>query len=63
MRNIAIFANLALIGFAIFLYFDIDTIDTKDIKVIATFIIVPVISLIVIIESSLSQKKKEKVDS
>ena len=60
MKNIAIFANLALIGFAIFLYFDIDTIDTKDIKVIGTFIIVPILSLIVIIESSLKQKKKSE---
>ncbi len=60
MRNIAIFANLALIGFAIFLYFDIDTVNTKDIKVIATFILVPLISLFVIMESSISQKKKEK---
>lgn len=60
MKNIAIFANLALIGFAIFLYFDIDTIDTKDIKVIGTFIIVPIISLIVIIESSMKQKKKRE---
>jgi hypothetical protein len=60
MKNIAIFANLALIGFAIFLYFDIDTIDTKDIKVIGTFILVPIISLIVIIESSIMQKKKGK---
>ena len=48
MKNIAIFANLALIGFAIFLYFDIETIDTKDIKVIGTFIIVPIISVFVI---------------
>ena len=60
MKNIAIFANLALIGFAIFLYFDIETIDTKDIKVIGTFIIVPIISLIVIIESSMKQKKKRE---
>ena len=59
MKNIAIFANLALIAFAIFLYFDLDTVDTKDIKVIATFIIVPVLSLIVIIESSILQKKKD----
>ena len=59
MRNIAIFANLALIGFAIFLYFDIDTVDTKDIKVIATFILVPLISLFVIMESSIVQKKKK----
>ncbi|HEY9130024.1 MAG TPA: hypothetical protein VIN02_09310 [Sulfurovum sp.] len=59
MRNIAIFANLALIGFAIFLYFDIDTVDTKDIKVIATFILVPLISLFVIMESSIAQKKKK----
>ena len=59
MKNIAIFANLALIAFAIFLYFDIDTIDTKDIKVIATFIIVPLISLFVIIESATSQKKRD----
>ena len=59
MKNIAIFANLALIAFAIFLYFDIDTVDTKDIKVIATFIIVPILSLIVILESSYFQKKKD----
>ena len=59
MKKIAIFANLALIAFAIFLYFDIDTIDTKDIKVIATFIIVPLISLFVIIESATAQKKKD----
>ena len=58
MKNIAIFANLALMAFAIFLYFDIDTIDTKDIKVIGTFILVPLLSLIVIIESSISEKKK-----
>ena len=59
MKNIAIFANLALIAFAIFLYFDIETISTKDIAVISTFIIVPILSLFAIIESSASQKKKD----
>ncbi len=59
MKNIAIFANLALIAFAIFLYFDMETISTKDMVVIGTFIIVPLLSLIVIIESAMSQKKKD----
>ena len=59
MKNIAIFANLALIAFAIFLYFDMETISTKDMVVIGTFIIVPLLSLIVIIESAMAQKKKD----
>lgn len=59
MKNIAIFANLALIAFAIFLYFDMETLSTKDYVVIGTFIIVPLLSLIVIIESAMSQKKKD----
>jgi len=59
MKNIAIFANLALIAFAIFLYFDMETLSTKDIVVISTFILVPLLSLIVIIESAMSQKKKD----
>lgn len=59
MKNIAIFANLALIIFAIYLIFDIETMSTKDIVVIGTFIIVPVLSLIVIIESAIAQKKKD----
>lgn len=59
MKNIAIFANLALMIFAIYLIFDIETMSTKDIVVIGTFIIVPVLSLIVIIESAISQKKKD----
>lgn len=60
MKNIAIFANLALIAFAIFLYFDMETLSTKDVVVISTFILVPLLSLIVIIESAMSQKKKDQ---
>lgn len=59
MKNIAIFANMALIGFAIFLYFDKEMITTKDIVVIGTFIVVPLFSLIVIIESAMKQKKQD----
>ncbi|WP_309497913.1 hypothetical protein [Sulfurovum sp.] len=56
MKSIAIFANLALMAFTIFLYFDMTTISTKESFAMATFILVPFISLIVILASDKKRK-------
>jgi len=56
MKSIAIFANLALMAFSIFLYFDMDTISTKEGFAIGTFILVPILSLIVILASDKKRK-------
>jgi len=57
MKSIAIFANLALMAFSIFLYFDMDTISTKEGFAIGTFILVPILSLIVILASDKKRKQ------
>lgn len=57
MKNIAIFANLALIAFTIFLYFDKDTLTTQEGFTLAAFIVVPILIIMIIISTD---KKREQ---